>query len=526
LTKAEKNLQINKNKKALLIAISDYENLSQERQLPFCKNDGDIMYDILSKQGYEILPENKLIGRVNGQQIKNSMINFFRKNAITEDTLVFYFSGHGIPDGYGGHFLASSDININIPEENGYRFSDLEDITKKSASNKIITILDCCFSGAAEAAGAKGNEQDIANDARAKMEETFQGEGKCVLASSLGNQASFKMNGQELSTFTYFVKNGLAGGNGEAVDKEGNVTIGTLNFYVYKKMMNYNKNQKPITKSKISGEIVLAKYPDLAIKDLSNMSFDELQAKNPDLAKKYIKIKSFDELLMEEKVEEFNVKRKESDYSLLSLNGLKLENRILEGIILKNSELQNFDFTFTFLTDVDFSNSKIINSKFNHALLTRINICNSTILNSDLSETDLSDAYLIETDCSNSLFSNSFMNSCVLVGANLSGANLSGANLSGANLSGANLSGANLSGANLSNAILLGIEKYENSNCQNSNFVDSIIDNYKFLTYIKQNRTNSLPHILKSRKELIERLSERRLKDEVINILSKESLLD
>ena len=92
---------------------------------------------------------------------------FFRRDANSEDTLLFYFSGHGMPDGYGGHFLASSDININIPEENGYRFSDLEDITKKSNSIRIITILDCCFSGAAEAPGAKGNEQDIANDARA-----------------------------------------------------------------------------------------------------------------------------------------------------------------------------------------------------------------------------------------------------------------------------------------------------------------------------------------------------------------------
>ena len=512
----QKKNQRNENKKALIIAVSDYDDLPPQKQLPFCKNDGEVIYDILTKQGYQISSSNKLVGRVTGQQIRKCMIDFFRRDANSEDTLLFYFSGHGMPDGYGGHFLASSDININIPEENGYRFSDLEDITKKSNSIRIITILDCCFSGAAEAPGAKGNEQDIANDARAEIDKKFQGDGKCVLASSLGSQASFKMRDQDLSTFTYFIKNGLAGGNGDSVNRNGEVTIGTLNNYVYKEMLNYNKNQKPIANSKISGDIVLALHLEFAVneKEWKRMSFEALQAKAPDLAKRHTGIWSLEELLSEEKVGEFNFKRTESNFGLFSIHGLNLEKRILEGIIVKNSIWENADFRFTFLANADFSNSKILNSKFNHAILIRTNICNSTILKSDLSDTDLKNSYLIETDCSNSSFSNSYMNYCILIGANLSG--------------------ANLSGATLSNSILLGIQNYQNLNCKNSNFVGSLIDNPKFLTYLEQHGSKSLPRIIEkkeqliqriSESELIQRISESELKDKAINIISNESLL-
>ena len=270
-----KSKDINKNngkRKALIIAVSEYDKLSPEKQLPFCKNDGEAIYEILKKQGYEISDNFKLIGKVEGDTIKKSLINFFRRNNVQpDDTLVFYFSGHGFPDAYGGHFLGTSNIDVDIPEEYGYRFSDLEDITRKSRSNKIITILDCCFSGAAEAPGAKGTEQDIAKSASAEMDQIFEGDGKCVLASSLGNQSSYQMKDQPFSTFTFFVINGLTGASGESADEEGDVTTNTLGDYVYKKMLEDSARQKPIRKSTISKDIVIAHYPDLVSNQNRNM---------------------------------------------------------------------------------------------------------------------------------------------------------------------------------------------------------------------------------------------------------------
>jgi tetratricopeptide (TPR) repeat protein len=259
--------KISKNKgkkKALIIAISNYDNFPKEKQLPFCKNDGEEIYQILQKQGYEIPDDWKLIGTVTSKQLRDAIFDFFRNRTESKDTLLFYFSGHGIPDGYGGHYLAPSDIKTDLPEYYGFRFTDLEDQANKSPAKKIITILDCCFSGAAE---VKGNEDDVAKSARSDMERTFkEGDGKCVLASSLADQVSYKKKDEPYSLFTYCLLEGLKGGNGEAINLEGYVTPYSLGNYVYDRITSIDRRQKPITKTEMSGEIILAYYPQLVQK--------------------------------------------------------------------------------------------------------------------------------------------------------------------------------------------------------------------------------------------------------------------
>jgi len=250
-------------KKALIVAVSDYDNLPKEKQLPFCRNDGDGIYQVLHEQGFEIPDDWKLIGRVTSKQLKDAIFDFFRTRTESRDTLVFYFSGHGVPDGYGEHYLAPSDLKTELPEYYGFKFTDLEDQANKSPARKIIRILDCCFSGAAEA--KTGGEEDVAKSARAAIDKTFkEGDGKCVLASSLADQESFKKKDEPYSLFTSCVLEGLNGGKeGRAINLEGYVTPYTLGNYVYHRMMDENRRQKPITKTEMSGDIILAYHPKL-----------------------------------------------------------------------------------------------------------------------------------------------------------------------------------------------------------------------------------------------------------------------
>lgn len=256
-------------RKALIIAVSEYDEESRLPHLPFCRNDGIAIYDILAKQGYDIPADRKLVGNVGGAKLRKQVLEFFRKSAKKDDTLFFYFSGHGISDSLGDHHLASSDINKNIPEENGLGFVELEKMMKMSEAKSIVLVLDCCFAGAI-GLGSKG-EEEAANNARGEMYKVFaEGNGRCIFASSLEGQSSYSMKGSEYSLFTHYLLEGLKGGNGEAVDEDGYVTPVKLSNYVYGKIPL--AKQKPITKYEMSGDIVIAEYPKLAKRNLKHVS--------------------------------------------------------------------------------------------------------------------------------------------------------------------------------------------------------------------------------------------------------------
>jgi caspase domain-containing protein len=249
-------------RKALIIAISDYDNLPPTKQLSFCRNDGQAVYETLLKQGYDIPSDFKLIGRVEGKRIKKTIINFFKKARAT-DTLVLYFSGHGMPDGHGNYFIASSDIDRETPQLDGYPFYELENERERSKAKKVITILDCCFSGAAGTEISMGDANDIAHVARDKMNKEFkEGEGKCLIASSLGDQLSYKMKDYDYSIFSYYLVEGLKGAGGKSIDYNGYVTVSTLSDYLFDEVTE-NGRQEPITKIAMSGTITLAYHPEL-----------------------------------------------------------------------------------------------------------------------------------------------------------------------------------------------------------------------------------------------------------------------
>jgi uncharacterized caspase-like protein len=83
-------------RRALVIGISDYENLGS---LTFCRNDGHGMVDVLSSLNYEMLENNVMLGNVRWENMRDAIYDFFsNENVKPTDTLLFYYSGHGVPD--------------------------------------------------------------------------------------------------------------------------------------------------------------------------------------------------------------------------------------------------------------------------------------------------------------------------------------------------------------------------------------------------------------------------------------------
>jgi len=265
-------------KKALIISLSEYEGLEQ---LEFCQNDGEAIYKTLKGLGYEIPDNRLLIGKASGSEVRAAIIDFFRDDTVkTSDTLLFYFSGHGVLDGYEGRYFASFDTNPNIPEENGVEFSLLTQQMDRSLSLKTISLLDCCFSGAA-VPGLTGKGSQIEVEAeklgREALSKQFKdSKGKCILASSLSQRRSYNMPDKKMSAFTYFIVEGLKGKK-DAVDKDGYVTPEKLDEYVYTQLANLQTPsiQTPVRNMSISGRISLAYYPELSLTNKNKKSEDE-----------------------------------------------------------------------------------------------------------------------------------------------------------------------------------------------------------------------------------------------------------
>ena len=449
----ESHRKKNGKMKALIIGISKYDHNNNFQDLEFCENNANEVYNILKEQGYDIPANAMLVGREEWSKMRDEIIKFFTDRTLKpKDTLFFYFSGHGYLDRNTGRtYLSTSEIHPERPQSRGIPFDELTTYLNLSCSERIIAVLDCCYSGALEVhSGGKEEEdeymkaekgEEIASLANTNIARTVERlikseQGKCVLASSLEEQRSFGMKDQPYSLFTYFLIQGLKGANGESVDINGYVTPELLGSYVNKKILELDTIKlKPIRKIDTTSQIILAYYPDLANRQ------QQQQASQKD----YLL-----QLLKEGKIDEFNEFRRKNNYSRLDFYNVDLGGRDLSHADLRNSDLNL---------------ANLREAKLQHTIFVEASLVAAQLSKADLSSTKLSRARLLKADLAFAILSKAKLSRAILTFANLSAADLSAANLSFASLlcadlsfaylKGAKLSFANLSAANLSNADLL-----------------------------------------------------------------------
>jgi len=104
-------------------------------------------------------------------------------------------------------------------------------------------------------------EKTIAKVAKEAMSETLEEkkrkgnynfEGKCIMASSLADQESVMVKTLGHSLFTYYLLDGLKGGEGQSVDEEGYVTPNLLGEYIDGLPLDKRPDQRPILKTETS----------------------------------------------------------------------------------------------------------------------------------------------------------------------------------------------------------------------------------------------------------------------------------
>ncbi|WP_161564404.1 caspase, EACC1-associated type [Okeania hirsuta] len=248
---------------ALLIGASEY--LPEFPALPSAVKDVEAMKEVLGNSEMGGFDNIEVLKNSNRQQIEEAIYDLFA-DRNKDDVLLFYFSGHGVKSREGNLFLATpqtrkGERGIVTPTAVGA--SLLQSQMNDSFSQRLVVILDCCYSGAfTKGMTAKGDENiDIQTE--------LGGEGRAILMSSSAVQSSFESEGSELSIYTKYLVEGIKTGAADT-DNNGKISADELHQYVSEKVRQESPAMTPQFEPHKEGyRIFLARSPQ----DEPNLKF-------------------------------------------------------------------------------------------------------------------------------------------------------------------------------------------------------------------------------------------------------------
>lgn len=106
--------------------------------------------------------------------------------ATKDDSVVFYFAGHGTPD----HRLVAHNTISDSWGDTTISVEELSDLFKKSKARSVICILDCCFSGGITARVFENAPIPRTDSASLQL---FAGEGQIFIAAADFNEYSYEI---------------------------------------------------------------------------------------------------------------------------------------------------------------------------------------------------------------------------------------------------------------------------------------------------------------------------------------------
>ena len=237
--------------RAYLAGVGEY-SIAHVRPLPFCIHDRAIMREALMR-GLSVRPEHIAgpgaeTGVVTLEEFTGSLRNFFQ-DAGEEDTLIFYFSGHGV-NREGKHCLMLSDGMVET--------QSVIDIFDESPVKHKILFLDCCMSGNYEMAEPALHSADaFAERDAAGWTSALSDRGCIVFASSGAEELSGAWPGGKLSLFTVFLAEALTS---PYLIRDGAKSMERIREYVYLRAAAWNEQnpdraQNPVYRSSAAGTI-------------------------------------------------------------------------------------------------------------------------------------------------------------------------------------------------------------------------------------------------------------------------------
>ncbi|MGH3873066.1 MAG: caspase, EACC1-associated type [Pseudonocardiaceae bacterium] len=231
---------------ALLVGCSDYQD-PRFRRLPQPVQDIDELTPVLADPEIGDFAVDTMFNEQSGA-VSEKIEEFFADRK-PDDLLLLYFSCHGVLDSRGQLYFVTANTKKERLDSTGISARWVRKQMDQSRSQRIVLLLDCCYSGAF----ARGLTR---RSARAEeILEQLGGRGRVVIT------ASDKMEYAYESIFTNAVVRGLRTGAAD-LDGDGRVSVGELYQYVYDQVRQNTPDQTPTwSADEMRGQFSLAKNP-------------------------------------------------------------------------------------------------------------------------------------------------------------------------------------------------------------------------------------------------------------------------
>ena len=212
-------------KRALIVGINDYPSAP----LRGCINDASGLNSILETHGdgspnFACRLETNIKTK---SDLKGLIVDLFKVNSV--DTALFYFSGHGYINEFGG-YIVTPDFKTY---DEGVSMDEILTIVNESLIKNKIIILDCCHSGAMGSPKIGGGRVSNIED------------GVTILTASRNDEPSLEINGH--GVFTNLLLDALQGG---AADLRGHITPGSVYAYIDQALGPWD--QRPVFKTNVT----------------------------------------------------------------------------------------------------------------------------------------------------------------------------------------------------------------------------------------------------------------------------------
>lgn len=234
---------------AVVVGIADYERLSDRT--------GDLRYADRDARRFAAFLQSKAGGRISSSQLRlltnqqatqsaiRQALALFRQ-ATPADRVIFYFSGHGLPDSFVPYDGRPGLTRSYLPHQ------VIKQAFFQSGASTKLCIADACLSGSM-------TRQSTVSPKRAVINDLPRSGNVAMLLASRSTESAVEARRLEGGAFTYYLLAGLSGRADQNRDRL--VTIRELHRYVSPHVRSVTSGrQAPVFFGHFSDQLVLS-YP-------------------------------------------------------------------------------------------------------------------------------------------------------------------------------------------------------------------------------------------------------------------------